>query len=194
MSAILKAEGLCGGYGRKTVIEDLALDIERGEFLGIIGPNGSGKSTLLKLLTRVLRPFKGNVFFEGKDIHHIDLKYFTRKVGFVSQDTATSFPFSAMVTPPALPSRSRTVLAASMVRLSLAPRVPENRYLPSLRASTHTGSSAVSSTRTAALGLDAEAPATETGGRVPPGPGAGAPCGPGGACCSVEGAGAPDGG
>ena len=92
----MKAEGLCGGYGRKTVIEDLALDIERGEFLGIIGPNGSGKSTLLKLLTRVLRPFKGNVFFEGKDIHHIDLKYFTRKVGFVSQDTAISFPFSVM--------------------------------------------------------------------------------------------------
>src|ERR1035437_3838681 len=64
-----------------------------------------------------------------------------------------------MVTPPALPSRRSTVLVASKARLSLAPRVPEKKYLPSLCTRTHTGSSAVNSTRTAALGWDAEVPA-----------------------------------
>jgi hypothetical protein len=67
-----------------------------------------------------------------------------------------------MVTPPALPSRRSTMLVASMVRLSLALRVPEKEYLPSLRTRTHTGSSAVNSTRTGALGWDASAPAMGT--------------------------------
>src|SRR5580658_10066898 len=53
-----------------------------------------------------------------------------------------------MVTPPAFPSRRTTEVAASTVRVSLAPSVPENEYLPSVRARTQTGSAAVTSTLT----------------------------------------------
>lgn len=96
MKPLLRAEGLSGGYGEKTVVRGLSLEIKEGDFLGIIGPNGSGKSTLLRLLTRCIRPFKGRVFFKEKDIWQIGLKGFTRNVAFVSQDATVNFPFSAM--------------------------------------------------------------------------------------------------
>src|SRR5215469_6736172 len=60
------------------------------------------------------------------------------------------FPLSEIRIPPALPTRMTTELPAAAVRLSLACRVPEKRYFPSPWAETHTGSSAVISTRTAA--------------------------------------------
>jgi len=64
-------------------------------------------------------------------------------------------PFSRIVTPPAFPRRSITSFTPSTVRVVCASMVAENAYLPSLRASTHTASSALTSTCTVASGLGA---------------------------------------
>ncbi|MBN2145209.1 MAG: ABC transporter ATP-binding protein [Candidatus Aureabacteria bacterium] len=85
---------LNGGYGKEAVIRDFSIQINQGDFIGIIGPNGSGKTTLLRLLTRVLRPHSGKLFFEDKDLTHLSLKEFCRKVAFVSQDIPIHFPIS----------------------------------------------------------------------------------------------------
>jgi homopolymeric O-antigen transport system ATP-binding protein len=47
-------------------LRDISLEIKPGEAVGIIGPNGAGKSTLLKLLTRILRPTRGEIAIEGR--------------------------------------------------------------------------------------------------------------------------------
>lgn len=65
----LQTIGLQGGYGNSVVLEDVNLQMQRGEWLTILGPNGSGKSTLLKLLSRVLTPKGGVVLLDGKSIH-----------------------------------------------------------------------------------------------------------------------------
>jgi iron complex transport system ATP-binding protein len=96
MSALLKVNGLYGGYGKETVIKDISFEINKSDFIGIIGPNGSGKSTLLRLMSRALAPQKGNVLLEGKDILKISLKEFCRKAAFVSQDTLVNFSFSVL--------------------------------------------------------------------------------------------------
>ncbi|MNO18894.1 High-affinity zinc uptake system ATP-binding protein ZnuC [compost metagenome] len=49
------------GYGSEPVIDNLSLDIESGQFIGITGPNGAAKTTLLKLLLGLLRPWSGTV-------------------------------------------------------------------------------------------------------------------------------------
>jgi homopolymeric O-antigen transport system ATP-binding protein len=57
--------GRSGRVRRRTVLEDVSLQIARGEKVGIIGPNGSGKSTLLKIIAGILRPTRGRVDVRG---------------------------------------------------------------------------------------------------------------------------------
>src|SRR5690625_5532412 len=48
-------------------LTDINLDIEKGEFVGVMGPSGSGKTTLLNLIATIDEPTTGNVFIEGDD-------------------------------------------------------------------------------------------------------------------------------
>lgn len=91
MSVLLNLQNLSGGYPKSKVIQQVNLEINEGDFLGIIGPNGSGKTTLLRLMTRVLMPSSGRVYFRGEDIQRMDLKEFCRKVAFVSGNGSSGF-------------------------------------------------------------------------------------------------------
>lgn len=94
MNTLLKIENLWGGYGKETILKDISFHIKKGEFLGFIGPNGSGKSTLFRFLSRVLKPEKGQIFFENENISKISLKELCKKVAFVRQDNLIPFPFA----------------------------------------------------------------------------------------------------
>jgi iron complex transport system ATP-binding protein len=94
MDDILRIEHLYGGYHGEAIIKDISLRIKKGDFIGIIGPNGSGKTTLLRLMSRIVRPQKGNIILANRDITEMDLKEFCQQVAYVSQDTAINFPFS----------------------------------------------------------------------------------------------------
>ncbi len=71
--SVITVENVTLKYGsgtslEKTALDDVSFTIEKGEFLGIIGHTGSGKSTLVQLLNGLLRPTKGRILLEGKDI------------------------------------------------------------------------------------------------------------------------------
>ncbi|MGN0612355.1 MAG: energy-coupling factor transporter ATPase [Porcipelethomonas sp.] len=71
--AILKTEGLTYVYSQgtpfeKTAVDHVDLEIERGEFVGVIGHTGSGKSTLIQHFNGLLRPTSGKIYLDGKDI------------------------------------------------------------------------------------------------------------------------------
>lgn len=51
---------------RRTVLEDIDVDIKKGETVALVGTNGSGKSTLLKLMTKIIYPSKGSIITDGK--------------------------------------------------------------------------------------------------------------------------------
>ena len=65
---ILQVESLSSGYGHVTALEDVTLDVRRGEFVSVVGANGAGKSTLLLTICGHLRPFSGKIIFDGQDI------------------------------------------------------------------------------------------------------------------------------
>jgi branched-chain amino acid transport system ATP-binding protein len=65
---ILSARRVRKRFGAQIAVDDVDLEVRRGEKLGIIGPNGSGKTTLINCITGVLRPERGVVSFEGTDI------------------------------------------------------------------------------------------------------------------------------
>jgi ABC-type branched-subunit amino acid transport system ATPase component len=65
---LLRTEGLTKHFGGVAAVENLALDVEEGEILGLIGPNGSGKTTALNMLSGFLAPDRGRVFFADEDV------------------------------------------------------------------------------------------------------------------------------
>lgn len=69
--AVLSLKGVEKRFGSFRALGPVDLDVGAGERLGIIGPNGSGKTTLINCITGVYRPDSGSVFFEGRDISHL---------------------------------------------------------------------------------------------------------------------------
>ncbi len=83
--SLLIADDLTGGYQTKSIIHQLNLQLDRGEWLSILGGNGSGKSTLLKLLSRLLAPQQGIVWLDGKSIHTEPPKIVAQKMALLPQ-------------------------------------------------------------------------------------------------------------
>ena len=65
-TSVLDVRGLWAGYGHTTALEDVSIQVPRGQILGIIGPNGSGKSTLFKVILGLLKPWRGEVMTFGQ--------------------------------------------------------------------------------------------------------------------------------
>lgn len=73
MEPIIRVEHLTHTYSagtpfQRNAVEDISIDIQPGEFLGIIGHTGSGKSTLIQHLNGLLRPTSGRILLDGRDI------------------------------------------------------------------------------------------------------------------------------
>ena len=74
-------------------VEDVSLDIHRGETLGVVGESGCGKSTLGRTLVGIYVPTKGRVIYDGKEVNYNSIKErnaFTRKAQIVFQDPYAS--------------------------------------------------------------------------------------------------------
>jgi putative ABC transport system ATP-binding protein len=77
------------GAGRVHILKDIALNIRRGEAVGLVGPSGSGKSTLLMVMAGLERPDAGAVAVDGEDIGRLDedalARFRGRRIGIVFQ-------------------------------------------------------------------------------------------------------------
>jgi len=67
-SEILEINGITKKYGGLIAVDNISLNVNLGEILGIIGPNGAGKTTLFGMITNFIRPSSGKVYFQGRDI------------------------------------------------------------------------------------------------------------------------------
>ncbi len=94
MNAV-KISNLCLGYGKKTVIKDFTIDIEKGQMVSIIGPNGSGKSTVLKSLAKLLEPQEGIVYIGKNNITHMSNKEVSTSVSILLQHNTYPADISA---------------------------------------------------------------------------------------------------
>lgn len=71
----------------RTVLREISIRIEEGEFIAIVGRSGSGKTTMLDLLSGLLRPTAGAVLVGGISLHDLDLLAWQRRIGLMLQDT-----------------------------------------------------------------------------------------------------------
>lgn len=66
MEPIVQCIGLTKNYGRKTALNQIYLNMERGRIIGLLGPNGSGKTTLIKIMNGLLKPTAGDILINGQ--------------------------------------------------------------------------------------------------------------------------------
>jgi iron complex transport system ATP-binding protein len=81
----LRAEQVRLGYGDRTVVDGLDLDVVAGTITAVIGPNGCGKSTLLRALGRLLKPTAGQVVLDGKRIDRVPTREVAKVLGLLPQ-------------------------------------------------------------------------------------------------------------
>ncbi len=84
-STALHVKDVSVGYGERTVLDTLSVDIKRGAVTSIVGPNGCGKSTLLRTMSRLLNPAKGEIVLDGKSIHDIPTRKLATQLGLLPQ-------------------------------------------------------------------------------------------------------------
>src|SRR5665648_359787 len=74
-------------YPRTAVpaVEELTLDVHKGEILILVGPSGCGKSTTLRLINRMIEPSGGHIYFEGEDVTDVNADRLRRRIGYVIQ-------------------------------------------------------------------------------------------------------------
>lgn len=99
MKKAISVENLTVSYGNIGAVNDLNLEIEKGEFLGIIGPNGGGKTTLINAVLGIIKPVCGKI-----KILENDVKKARSKIGYVPQTAQVDRDFPITV--------SETVLSA----------------------------------------------------------------------------------
>ena len=84
MAPILEARDLSKRYSALTAVRGVSFSICPGEILGVLGPNGAGKSTLVKMVTGLLEPSRGSVWFRGNRIDREPTAY-KRSLGYVPE-------------------------------------------------------------------------------------------------------------
>jgi ABC-type branched-subunit amino acid transport system ATPase component len=66
--SVLSVEGVSAGYEQMEILHDVSIEVRPGEIVTLIGPNGAGKSTLMKTVFGLLRPRRGTIRLEGRDV------------------------------------------------------------------------------------------------------------------------------
>jgi ABC-2 type transport system ATP-binding protein len=82
---MIEVKGLTKYYRNVPVVNGVTFRIEPGRVTGYLGPNGSGKSTTVKMMTGLIEPSAGKVFFDGRDIRTC-LTDFRRRLGYVPEE------------------------------------------------------------------------------------------------------------
>lgn len=67
---LLDVESICASYGNISALQDVSLQVPKGEIVALLGANGAGKSTTLNVISHIVRPSRGSVRFDGEMIHH----------------------------------------------------------------------------------------------------------------------------
>ncbi|HEQ2166319.1 TPA: lantibiotic protection ABC transporter ATP-binding protein, partial [Streptococcus pyogenes] len=79
---MLKIQNLKKSYGKRTILNNVNMNIPKGKVYALIGPNGAGKSTIMKILTGLVSKTSGSIIFEGREWSRRDL----RKIGSIIEE------------------------------------------------------------------------------------------------------------
>ena len=102
--SLVDVRGISRGFAGVTAVDDVSMQVRRGDFLTILGPSGCGKTTLLRMIAGFLRPDSGEVRIDGRPMNHVPAH--RRSIGMVFQRLAL-FPHMTAADNVAYPLRMR---------------------------------------------------------------------------------------
>ena len=87
--SVLRAEGLVKRYGKRTVVNDVNINVRQGEIVGLLGPNGAGKTTSFYMVTGLIVPNDGHVFINDTEITKFPVYKRARAgIGYLPQEAS----------------------------------------------------------------------------------------------------------
>ena len=87
MSKILSATNLKKQYGQKSVVNNIDINLKKGEIVGLLGPNGAGKTTTFYMITGMIRPSSGTILLDDADITSLPMYKRARMgIGYLAQE------------------------------------------------------------------------------------------------------------
>lgn len=89
----LKVNSVCLSYGDKKILDNINIEIKKGEFIGIVGPSGAGKSTLLQLIARFMDATSGEILIENKHLQTYS-RHALNKITTVVMQNSQPLPYS----------------------------------------------------------------------------------------------------
>lgn len=82
---MIEFKNVSKAYGNKTVVKNINLTINAGQFVCLIGTSGSGKTTCMRMINSMIKPTKGQILIDNKDIKEINEVHLRRQIGYVIQ-------------------------------------------------------------------------------------------------------------
>jgi lipopolysaccharide export system ATP-binding protein len=85
----LRAENLIKKYKKRTVVNDVTVEVEQGEIVGLLGPNGAGKTTSFYMIVGLIKPNSGNIFLENENITQLPMYQRAKLgIGYLAQEAS----------------------------------------------------------------------------------------------------------
>jgi len=88
----LKVKNVEFSYASVPILKDICIELAASEMLGVVGPNGAGKSTLLRCIDRILKPQRGSILLDEREIKKMNMLELAKKLGYIPQSTSQVFP------------------------------------------------------------------------------------------------------
>ena len=89
INMILKAKNIIKYYGKRPVVNNISLDVRKGEIVGLLGPNGAGKTTCFYMMVGLVKPFQGNILLNNHDITKLPMyKRAQLGIGYLAQEAS----------------------------------------------------------------------------------------------------------
>jgi lipopolysaccharide export system ATP-binding protein len=86
---MLRAEGLVKVYKRRTVVNEVSVEVNQGEIVGLLGPNGAGKTTTFYMIVGLIKPNEGEIFLEEDNITSLPMyRRAKRGIGYLAQEAS----------------------------------------------------------------------------------------------------------
>jgi iron complex transport system ATP-binding protein len=96
MELMLRVDNISFSYKDERVLKGIKLAVQRGEFACLLGSNGSGKTTILKCINGILRPLKGRIFIDNRELSILRVKDIAKHISMVPQEHTAIFSYMSI--------------------------------------------------------------------------------------------------